>query len=52
MTVSCGVMQVLMGYAGKRLDEGAKQRGFVKKLLEMAALHLEEGDYTARLANV
>jgi hypothetical protein len=37
---------------GSRLDEGAKQEGFVKKLLEMAALHLEEEDWTARLANV
>jgi hypothetical protein len=37
---------------GKHLEEGVKQKEFVKKLLEMAALHQEEGDFTARLANV
>jgi hypothetical protein len=37
---------------GKRLEEGIKQKDFVKKLLEMAALHQEEGDLTARLAGV
>ncbi|KAH7092354.1 hypothetical protein FB567DRAFT_588641 [Paraphoma chrysanthemicola] len=37
---------------GKRLEYGAKQDSFVEKLLEMAALHQKEGDYTARLANV
>jgi hypothetical protein len=37
---------------GARLEEGAMQEGFVKKLLEMAALHHQEGDLTARLANV
>jgi hypothetical protein len=37
---------------GKHLEEGVKQKDFVKKLLEMAALHQEEGDFAARLANV
>ncbi|KAH7380297.1 hypothetical protein DE146DRAFT_749203 [Phaeosphaeria sp. MPI-PUGE-AT-0046c] len=37
---------------GRKLEEGAKAEGFVKKLLEMAALHQQEGDWTARLANV
>lgn len=37
---------------GSRLETGAYQAGFVKKLLEMAALHQQEGDHTARLANV
>jgi hypothetical protein len=37
---------------GKNLEMGAQQPDFVKKLLEMAALHQQEGDFTARLANV
>jgi hypothetical protein len=37
---------------GKNLETGAQQKEFVKKLLEMAALHQQEGDFTARLANV
>lgn len=37
---------------GRKLEEGAKEEGFVKKLLEMAALHKQEGDWTARLANM
>jgi hypothetical protein len=37
---------------GKWLEKGAKRDDFVKKLLEMAALHQKEGDFTARLANV
>jgi len=35
---------------GANLAEGAKQDDFVQKLLEMAALHTLEGDFTARLA--
>jgi hypothetical protein len=37
---------------GKQLEEGVKEKDFVKKLLEMAALHQQEGDFTARLASV
>jgi hypothetical protein len=37
---------------GARLEQGAMQEGFVKKLLEMAALHQQEGDFTARLAHL
>jgi len=37
---------------GRYLDRGAKEKDLVKKLLEMAALHQQEGDWTARLANV
>ena len=37
---------------GVRLLEGAQQPDFIKKLLQMAALHKLEGDYTARLAAV
>jgi hypothetical protein len=37
---------------GKHLEDGVKQKDFVKKLLEMAALHQEEGGFAARLANV
>jgi hypothetical protein len=40
------------GLRGKKLKEGAERDDFVKKLLEMAALHQKEGDFTARLANV
>ncbi|CAO2652075.1 Nn.00g003580.m01.CDS01 [Neocucurbitaria sp. VM-36] len=37
---------------GSRLLEGAKQPDFVGKLLQLAALHQQEGDFTARLASV
>ncbi|KAF2818634.1 SET domain-containing protein [Ophiobolus disseminans] len=37
---------------GKYLLQGAQDPNFAKKLLEMAALHQQEGDWTARLANV
>tara|TARA_R110002003_G_scaffold171_18_gene14037 strand:+ start:3331 stop:4131 length:801 start_codon:yes stop_codon:yes gene_type:complete len=40
------------GLRGTKLEEGAERDDFVKKLLEMAALHQKEGDFTARLANV
>jgi hypothetical protein len=35
---------------GTRLEERAKQEGFITKLLQMAALHQMEGDFTPRLA--
>ncbi|KAF1935876.1 SET domain-containing protein [Clathrospora elynae] len=34
---------------GARLEEGASQEDFVTKLVQMAALHQMEGDFTARL---
>ncbi|KAF1849229.1 SET domain-containing protein [Cucurbitaria berberidis CBS 394.84] len=37
---------------GPKLYEGAVQPDFVRQLLQLAALHQEEGDYTARLASV
>lgn len=37
---------------GRRLEEGTKEKGFVEKLVEMAKLHMEEGDFTTRLASV
>ncbi|KAH9866126.1 hypothetical protein J1614_008690 [Plenodomus biglobosus] len=37
---------------GSRLAEGAKVPGFVTKLIQMAALHQQDGDFSARLASV
>lgn len=37
---------------GARLGEGVKEADFVSKLLQLAALHQQEGDFTARLASV
>jgi hypothetical protein len=37
---------------GANLGEGARRDDFVKKLLQLAALHTAEGDFTARLAAV
>ena len=37
---------------GARLEEGAQQGHFVKKLLELAALHQAEGDVSDRLAGM
>ncbi|KAF2126718.1 SET domain-containing protein [Dothidotthia symphoricarpi CBS 119687] len=37
---------------GPNLEQGAKQPDFVAKLLQLAAIHLEEGDNTVRLASV
>lgn len=37
---------------GSRLEAGMKEAGFVSKLLQLAALHQQEGDFTARLASV
>lgn len=37
---------------GPRLQEGAKQPGFIKQLLSLAGLHKEEGDYSVRLAHM
>lgn len=37
---------------GSRLQDGAKQPGFAKKLLQMAALWQEEGIWDARLAGI
>jgi len=39
-------------FRGANLEKGAQRDDFVKKLLQLAALHKAEGDYTARLANV
>ncbi|KAI4646948.1 hypothetical protein J4E93_005172 [Alternaria ventricosa] len=39
-------------FRGANLEKGAQREDFVKKLLQLAALHKAEGDYTARLANV
>jgi hypothetical protein len=39
-------------FRGANLERGAQRDDFVKKLLQLAALHKAEGDYTARLANV
>lgn len=36
---------------GKNLKKDTQGKGFVKKLLELAALHQAEGDFTTRLAN-
>jgi hypothetical protein len=35
---------------GKNLDKGVQEKDFAKKLLELAALHKAEGDFTTRLA--
>lgn len=40
------------GLRGGRLGVGARERGFVGRLVEMADLHMREGDYSARLASV
>lgn len=37
---------------GPHLGEGAKVPDFVTKLIKIAALHQQEGDFSARLANV
>jgi hypothetical protein len=37
---------------GKDLEQGVAQEGFAKKLVEMAGLHVAEGDWTERLASV
>jgi hypothetical protein len=37
---------------GARLEEGARQPDFVRKLLELAATHQGEGDFSARLADM
>ncbi|KAL5119642.1 hypothetical protein ACEQ8H_002488 [Pleosporales sp. CAS-2024a] len=37
---------------GPRIEKGAQVAGFVPKMLEMAKLLVEEGDWTPRLANV
>jgi hypothetical protein len=37
---------------GARLEEGAQQGSFVKKMVEMAALHQAEGDVSDRLAGM
>ena len=39
-------------FRGAGLSQGSEQQEFVKKLLELAALHKAEGDYSARLAAV
>lgn len=39
-------------FRGKNLHDGLQQENFIAKLLEMAALHQAEGDYTVRLAGV
>jgi hypothetical protein len=39
-------------FRGARLEEGARRQEFVSALLEMAALHQKEGDFTPRLACV
>jgi hypothetical protein len=39
-------------FRGARLQEGAQQDGFIIKLLQMAALHQMEGDFTPRLAGL
>ncbi|KAI4616993.1 uncharacterized protein J4E87_008505 [Alternaria ethzedia] len=39
-------------FRGANLEKGAQRDDFVKKLLQLAALHKAEGDYTARLANL
>jgi hypothetical protein len=36
---------------GQNLEKGAEDKDFVKKILELAALHMAEGDFTTRLAN-
>lgn len=37
---------------GPHLGEGVKVPGFVNKLIELAALHQQEGDFSARLSSV
>ncbi|KAF2867587.1 hypothetical protein BDV95DRAFT_502384, partial [Massariosphaeria phaeospora] len=39
-------------YRGKHLEQGAKKERFVENLLNLAVLHMEDGDHSARLANI
>lgn len=39
-------------FRGQHLDEGIEQPDFPNQLLELAALHKEEGDYSVRLAHM
>lgn len=45
-----GATRSLRGPGG--LEQGAQQAGFVRQLLELASLHIQEGDYSVRLASM
>lgn len=42
--------QQLKPFRNENLEKGFQQEGFISKLLELATLYNEEGEYTARLA--